>query len=201
MRIFLDANVIADWLLVAPEILKINETDRDTKLEALWKTYSAPKVSFEILEALRLNNIKKKTKFFSSELAISEVGDVIFRELRSKSLAEKGIAFRYIPKMIKKTILTNGEINDILERVKVFRLTFLEDKILLHDKVRDPTLILYILSLFRIETYDAYLISQAVDSKCKYFVTKDEDLRKDVKTNVIKLISPEELVGILAKNK
>lgn len=209
MRIFLDANIIADWLLVAPDVLSITEIDKKkAKLEELWKKYSAPKASFEILELLREGKIKN-LKFFSSELALSEVGDVVFKESGSRSLAEKGVAFRYIPKMIRETKLSNPEITGILDKVRCYRLAF-KDKVILHDKVKDPLFILYTLSFFRIETYDAYLISQAVDAKCRYFVTKDGPLRDNVKMQitkdgiekyVIKLISPEELLKIINKKR
>jgi predicted nucleic acid-binding protein len=196
-NIFLDANIMADWLLISPEILKIkDENQKVLKLKEIWKNYTSPRVCFEILERLRYDRIKN-TKFFTSELALSELGDVIFKELRSKALSARGVAFRYIPKMIKNLEPADTEVTDILKRVKSFRDIFVKDKVEVHDNLRDPLLALYLLTVFRIETYDAYLISQAVDAKCRYFVTKDKELRDSLKVNVIKLISPEELVKLL----
>ena len=180
-KIFFDANVIADWMIVSPKIIGIKNSERNAKLEELWKKYTAPKISFEILELLRYKIIKS-FNFFTSDLALAEVGDVIFKEIRSDDLKNKGIAYRYIPRMIKKLVLGEDEINNIMNQMSLFRKIFInknsisKNKIKIHNRLIEPRLPLYLTSLFRIETYDAYLISQAFDAGCDFFVTKEEDL-------------------------
>jgi len=204
-KIFFDANVIADWMIVSPKIIGIKNSERNAKLEELWKKYTAPKISFEILELLRYKIIKS-FNFFTSDLALAEVGDVIFKEIRSDDLKNKGIAYRYIPRMIKKLVLSEDEINNIMNQMSLFRKIFInknsisKNKIKIHNRLIEPRLPLYLTSLFRIETYDAYLISQAFDAGCDFFVTKEEDLRKEVKIKSLPLISPENLLKIIRKN-
>jgi hypothetical protein len=204
-KIFFDANVIADWMIVSPKIIGIKNSERNAKLEELWKKYTAPKISFEILELLRYKIIKS-FNFFTSDLALAEVGDVIFKEIRSDDLKNKGIAYRYIPRMIKKLVLSEDEINNIMNQISSFRKIFInknsisKNKIKIHNRLIEPRLPLYLTSLFRIETYDAYLISQAFDAGCDFFVTKEEDLRKEVKIKSLPLISPENLLKIIRKN-
>jgi len=204
-KIFFDANVIADWMIVSPKIIGIKNSERNAKLEELWKKYTAPKISFEILELLRYKIIKS-FNFFTSDLALAEVGDVIFKEIRSDDLKNKGIAYRYIPRMIKKLVLSEDEINNIMNQMSLFRKIFInknsisKNKIKIHKRLIEPRLPLYLTSLFRIETYDAYLISQAFDAGCDFFVTKEEDLRKEVKIKSLPLISPENLLKIIRKN-
>jgi len=202
--IFFDANIIADWLLIAPKIINIkDEREKELALKNLWKEYTAPKICFEVLELLRSKKIEGFI-FLTSDLALSEVGDVIFKESRSINLTKKGIAYRYIPKMIKKIVTSEGEVDNIMEQFMLFRTTFLnrngsKTKIKIHNRLRDPILPALLISLFRIETYDAYLISQAYDAKCDFFVTKDKDLRKEVKFEGISLISPEKLLEEIKK--
>jgi hypothetical protein len=204
-KIFFDANVIADWMIVSPKIIGTKNSERNAKLEELWKKYTAPKISFEILELLRYKIIKG-FNFITSDLALAEVGDVIFKEIRSDDLKNKGIAYRYIPRMIKKLVLSEDEINNIMNQISLFRKIFInknsisKNKIKIHNRLIEPRLPLYLTSLFRIETYDAYLISQAFDAGCDFFVTKEEDLRKEVKIKSLPLISPENLLKIIRKN-
>ncbi|MEM5792749.1 MAG: hypothetical protein QXY45_00090 [Candidatus Aenigmatarchaeota archaeon] len=203
-NVFLDANVIADWLLVYSKLKNTkNHEEKELKLRELWKQYTAPKICFEILEIIR-NKKMRNFSFFTSDLALAEVGDVIFKESRSIDLIKSGIAYRYIPSMIKKVVLTKDEINNIMNQIKTFREIFLgkkfsENKIKVHNKLEDPTFPVYLISLFRIETYDAYLISQAYDAKCCFFITKDEKLRKEVKFDGLSLISPEKFLEELKK--
>jgi hypothetical protein len=205
-KIFLDANVIADWMIVSPKIIKTkNDEERNKILENLWKKYTSPKVSFEILELMRHNTING-FNFITSDIALAEVGDVIFKEIRSDDLKNKGIAYRYIPRMIKKLVLSEDEIDNIMSQMSLFRRIFInknnssKTKIKIHNRLLEPRLPLYLTSSFRIETYDAYLISQAFDARCNFFVTKEEDLRKEVKIKSLPLISPENLLKIIRKN-
>ena len=108
--------------------------------------------------------------------------------------------------MIKKLVLGEDEINNIMNQMSLFRKIFInknsisKNKIKIHNRLIEPRLPLYLTSLFRIETYDAYLISQAFDAGCDFFVTKEEDLRKEVKIKSLPLISPENLLKIIRKN-
>jgi predicted nucleic acid-binding protein len=203
VKVFLDANIIADWLLITSNIEETVEQKRTNKIKELWKSYTSPKSSFEIIESLRMNKIKN-FKFYSSDLALSEVSNVFYKEVFSMKLVKKGIAYRYLPKMIRNSTLSEGEINEITKKISNLRKELIEEpnrKIKLYNLLRDPTLPTLFITSFKIDVYDAFLISQAFECKCKYFITKDNDLIREIKTRGLDVVSPENFQNDIAKIK
>lgn len=202
-RAFLDANIIADWLLINSQVEKIVEPERTNKIKELWQSYTSPRSSFEIMESLRTNKIKN-FKFYSSDLALSEVSNVFYKEVFSMKLVKKGIAYRYLPKMIRDSTLSKDEIIKIERKISDFRTEFMgksNRKIKLYNLLRDPTLPTLFITSFKVDAYDAFLISQAFDCKCKFFITKDNYLIKEVKVVGLDIVSPGKFQNDIAKIK
>ena len=203
VRAFIDSNVIANWILVNGRVnelkKKIKIKEQMTKeINKLLNKYPKLKPSYKLLEIIRTNELKEYT-FIVSDLVIAEIYNVICEEGKAKKLHSNGIPFRYWPKYIYKIKLNIYDEIEIIDEIIKFVEIFIGiekpiNKIKHLERLKKPKKtwseesILYDFGIFsgailklRCETYDALLFAQAFSEKCKYFVTEDSNLRKQLK--------------------
>jgi len=187
---FLDASVMADWLILNLA-LNAKKTSRE-KLELKKKRLEDnPELvySFELLTSTRLWQ-PEEFIFLTSSLAISEVISVIHDKFCIDILYEQGIPLKYWYKQRQDFILPKEEIQTLIKEILFFYKTFIGETIFLAEN-QNLSNTLEIITLHK-ETNDSFLISQAIQSKAAYFITKDNRLKEHLKNyKKIKICKPK----------
>jgi len=91
---FIDANVIADYLLLRIAIRKAQISEKEY-LKQLLERGKKSVYSFISIEAIMRGKEIPDSKFFTSNLAISEVSSVLYNNAKMRIMFEKGIPPRY----------------------------------------------------------------------------------------------------------
>lgn len=178
---FIDANVIANWLLVNLDIR--NHKNRVEYFEKIKKSYSKAYYSYLLLKSIYENKDKPHNlSFFTSSLAISEVAAVIHEKYLLDVMYSEGISFKYFFKYKDDIELNEDDLKLISVNLENFYKTFIPGSITLSDTpILQHTIDL--ITNKKCETYDAFLVSQCVCNKSEYFVTEDKPLRDKLKNH------------------
>jgi hypothetical protein len=112
-RVFIDANVIANWVIVS-EALKQKEENTGKKL--LKDLHKKIQNSYFLLEKVKESD-GKTCIFYTSQFALCEVYNVIGTEYKSRKLFEKRVPFRYWGIMLKEIKLKDKHFVEIEKNI------------------------------------------------------------------------------------
>jgi len=182
-RVFIDSNIIANWIIISEAIKLTKETKDKIELNDFHKKIQN---SYLLLEKIKENKYENESvQFFTSQFSLCEVYNVIGTEFKARKLFEKNIPFRYWTSMIKKIKLKNEQFPEINKSLDGFANTFLNPNNLKMNEVdtykKDN--VGRLLWIYNCNTHDGVLIAQAINKKCNYFITEDEELIKNMKNN------------------
>ncbi len=168
-KVFLDSNVIANWVLIKDLSEKINEFKNERVLRRRFESIS---FSYTLIEALLSSD---RYKVETSNLAIAEVYHVIYNEIISLRLYRNGIPLTLWSKMREKQKLTEEDKYLIRETITRYIGELEKNADITYDKVdREvyPKLILE----YGLRTHDAILLTTAILDRCSWFITNDREI-------------------------
>ena len=172
VKSFLDANVIANWMLLDATISLEPKQKQD-----LFKRLSKQVPSYRLLERVNVERGLHGT-LITSRVALAEIISVLFEQALQKKMYDQGIP-KYWERERHSERLSESERGDIMTQVAHFgevfyesgKIGYVDDKYAFWDVT--PLVLVH-----RIDEYDALLISTAIQENCKYFITEDKRLRK-----------------------
>jgi len=88
-KVFIDANVIANWILIGSSIDRLEELRNDKILNERFRAFS---YSYVLIEALKEENTYEAV---TSTLALGEVYHVLYNEVLSLKMYRSGIPLLY----------------------------------------------------------------------------------------------------------
>ena len=168
-KVFLDSNVIANWILIKDLSEKIDEFKNERVLRRRFESIS---FSHTLIEALLFSD---KYKVETSNLAIAEVYHVIDNEIISLRLYRNGIPLTLWSKMREKQKLTEEDKYLIRETITRYIGELEENADIINDKIdREvyPKLVLE----YGLRTHDAVLLTTAILDRCSWFITNDREI-------------------------
>lgn len=192
---FLDTNVLADWIIVNEELERKKGIDEKTNYleDVIGKLRPTALFSYLLLETINANDKIEDFEFITSNLAIAETIAVTYERYVAEDLFKMLMPIKYLP-MIKREH-NNPKVFDIhKETFLAFKQKFLEsNKVKLTEKL-DILQIIELITQHKIDTYDAFLISQARELPCEFFITGDGRIdnnnKKDKLPLIIQLVKP-----------
>lgn len=176
---FVDANVMANWIIVSSALKEKGITLEDEKNKLLKKLSTPIRSSYSLLEKIKNEDVMKNT-FFTSDIAFSEIFSVIGDEYRAKVLHGDGVPMRYWSSMMYNVDLPEHYLIQINSEINDFYNVFLIDKIVRKSNF-DLSAVGELVFLYKCNTHDALLIAESLKVNCKYFVTEDQRLRNNLK--------------------
>lgn len=188
---FLDANVIADWILVKKRRTSI-DLEEDSVLSERYRNLG---FSYNLIERLQSLKLEK----YTSQLAIGEIFSVIYDDAINLKLYMKGfptvtwnrLGIREKEKLNEEEAY--GIYKGIMER---FDELFLFVEIL--DDVFDLEILSHLVLIRGIRTHDAILLTTAIFNEIDYFVTRDERLARKMRGSKnqfgLSILSPKTLL-------
>ncbi|AEA47898.1 PIN domain-containing protein [Archaeoglobus veneficus] len=167
--IFLDSNVIANWILIKDFAQKFEELKDDKILNQRLENIS---YSYTLVEAL-LETDDYQAKV--SNLTLAEVSHVLYNEILSLKMYRLGIPLTLWSKLRGKHDLTKEEKFLVKETIAKY-LGELKSKVrVVNDTIDDeiyPKLILE----YKLRTHDAILLTTAIFNECSWFITNDREI-------------------------
>jgi predicted nucleic acid-binding protein len=169
MKLFLDSNIIADWILVK------NRVSKKVKDDLLSQGYHYMCHSYKLIEEL----IDSEVATVTSQLAISEVFSVLYDDAINMKLYMKAIpaavwmwiTFRNRERLNEEESLELHE--GILKR---FDDLFSDTKVELIEDEFNLEIYSYLVLRLGMKTHDAILLTTAILNEVSYFVTRDDRL-------------------------
>lgn len=187
--IFLDSNVIANWILIGDIFSNGLDFEKDKILNLRLEKLS---YSYILIEALFEND---DYEIKTCSLALGEIFHVIHNELLSLKMYRKGIPLTLWSKLRRKYDLTEEEqatVRNIINKyIKKLRKKVIETDDKVDDKIY-PKLALG----YKLRTHDAVLLTTAILEKCSWFITNDTEIIELNKKAKKKLPKISELFGI-----
>lgn len=168
-KIFLDSNVIANWILIKDSAKKFKEF-KDEKI--LRKRLENISYSYTLIEAL-INADEYEVE--TSNLAIGEVYHVIYNEILSLKMYRLGIPLTLWSKMREKQRLTETEKFLMKESITKY-LKELKRKIKVVDDKIDYEVYPKLVLEYKLRTHDAILLTTAILNGCAWFITNDKEI-------------------------
>jgi hypothetical protein len=183
VNFFLDSTIVADYLIIKLAIDEQKPTDEANYLKEL-ETHQKIHESVNAYRALKLIKGKQfhEHTFCSSSFSISEVISVVYEKYCLDKLFEDRLPFKYWYKIKPQMILPMDKKLKIAKDIINFYMHFISGsprKVCL----KEFTIVQNTIDLItkkKLETHDAFLVSQAIFGCCDYFVTKDDKLRKSI---------------------
>jgi hypothetical protein len=199
-RCFLDANVVADYILLN-ELIKEKKTieEKEAFLKGVEQNNPGLFFSFGLIESIRLAKFVS-FEFFISNYVISETTSVIIEEYSLKEFNKGMNPLKYWFKRKEKQIqdLKQEQIDDLTKLLSSFHAAFVDTKLI---KKSEEAMIADIVKFRTLgcHTEDSHLLSQATykNIACKYFVSKDSPLKKNTKAkSSISAVNPQKFMEI-----
>ncbi|HEX55136.1 MAG: hypothetical protein DRO95_00810 [Candidatus Altiarchaeales archaeon] len=166
--IFLDSNVIANWILIKDSTKKFEDLKNEKILKQRLKNIS---YSYTLIEALLTDEYRVKT----SSLTLAEVSYVLYNEMLSLKMYGLGVPLTLWPKLRERHDLTREEKSSVREIIARYLKEFKKGVNIVNDTIDDmiyPKLILE----YKLRTHDAVLLTTAILNKCSWFITNDKEL-------------------------
>ncbi len=201
-HVFIDSNVIANWILILERLKLKKEGEEDKKL--LKEFHKKIQNSYSLLEKIKENQCGT-CQFFTSQFALCEVYNVIGMEYKSRKLSKKRVPFRYWIRMMRDIKLKDEQFPEINRSLIEFVNTFLNPNDLKMNRAEryNQDNVGRLLWIYNCNTHDGVLIAQALYGNCNYFITEDNNLVKNMKNNKlgIKVCHCETFLGRFHKYK
>jgi len=139
----------------------------------------------------------KEFKFYTSDLAISEIFYALYDEYRCRMMRRDGVPLSSWTRIKHRFKLEEEDLNELVNEITAF-LDKVRDKLLHLKEVYNFEIIADMVLNHEIKTQDAILLSTAISNNCDLFVTQDRELR-DKQLNQIIRISPEAMISKLKR--
>ncbi|ATZ61820.2 MAG: hypothetical protein BME93_05125 [Methanosarcinales archaeon Met12] len=166
--VFLDSNVVANWILIKDSTNKFEELKKD---EILKERLSNISYSHILVEAL-LGTDEYYSKV--SNLALAEVFYVLYTEISSLRMYRLGIPMTLWPKLRKK-YASEEDLYLIKEIVSKY-IKELKNKIgIVNDEIDEEVYPKLVLD-YRLRTHDAVLLTTSILNKCSWYITNDKEI-------------------------
>lgn len=193
---FIDTQLIVHFIILSHL--------KGRKKERLKERY---KNSFDFIKEV-ISNKKENLKFLTCSLSQSEIYFGLLDEYRCEKLYDCCVPLSSWRNEKWRTNLTEDEIDEITNHILNFSYKYIYSKgdkpkkILSVIDIHDPEIIPELVFRHNVRTHDAIIVSTAISEKCKYIVTRDNNLKKCLKDyKRIKLISPEEAIKKMKPSK
>ncbi len=199
-RFFIDSSVMANYLLI--KLLAIDEKIPNDRIkEEVFKEKITPGLkraysSYELIE--KIKELKKPKMFFTSSLALSETISVVYDNYILSHMKKERIPIKYFFQYKEYIRMPSRYLSRVAKEAISFyleiknKITFTEDSFI--------QLVTELISKFKCDTHDSFLLGQAWRKKCNYFVTTDKRLKDKLKKRKKpKLIYPQEALNFLKK--
>ncbi|WP_240910584.1 PIN domain-containing protein [Thermococcus sp. GR6] len=168
-KIFLDSNVIANWILIKKAQEGNQELRKDKLLRERFKRFS---YSYTLIEGLReISNYET----LISPLVIAEVYHVVYNEVLSLKLYRLGIPLTLWSKLKNKHKLTEEEKFEIWEAVTKNIKELRKSVKIVNDEV-DEEIYPKLLLDYNLRPHDAVLLTTAIINGCAWFITNDKEI-------------------------
>jgi predicted nucleic acid-binding protein len=172
---FLDANVIANWIIVSSGLKEKGDISVEETNVLLNKLSTPVRKSFRLLEKIQNESIPKNV-LFTSNIVVAETFSVIGNEYRCRILRKDGIPIRYWFNMMHVVDLSKEYKLQIQEEInELFRLFFRNKKISRKSDFNLNDVANLVIS-YKCNSHDAMIMAQAIKQNCKYFITEDQRL-------------------------
>lgn len=181
---FLDTNIITDWIIINEKLQEIDDSDKKTStdkriefLKNLGKIRSEALYSYLLMEAINTNDSIPDFNFVTSDLAIAETISVTHERYIAEELFRLLLPLKYLP--IIKRKYENENVSKVhAENISRFIKNFLGiQKIKIVENV-NLKMLFYTITKCKIDTYDSFLICQAIQNSCKFFISNDEHAKR-----------------------
>jgi predicted nucleic acid-binding protein len=179
--VFIDSNVLANWMILDGAVQKAKENPK--RLHEIQERAGRKWPSYQLLEELRrIGNRPSFTslfKFGTSAFAMAETSHVILKEYVASRLQRKGIPPAQWESLSKQRHFSDEDRRDLISQLKRLQEVFFKphSRILYQMDETDFLVASDLVTLFRLSTTDAFLVSQAAKRECDYFLTEDKPLR------------------------
>jgi predicted nucleic acid-binding protein len=143
----------------------------------LFKRLSKQVPSYRLLEKVSVD--PNLAGLVTSPVALAEIISVLFEEALEKKMYDQGIPFKYWERERYSEKLSESEQDDISDQLRYFESQFIaSNQIEYVEDAYDFADVTPLVLHYRIDEYDALLVSTAIHKKCAFFITEDERLRK-----------------------
>lgn len=168
-KVFIDANVIANWILISSSISRLEELKDDKILNERFKAFS---YSYVLIEALKEDD---SYEALTSTLALGEVYHVLYNEVIALKLYRSGIPLTLWSKLRNKNDLTEDEKSIFWDTVRSHLNELRSFIFVVGDNVDNeiyPKLVLD----YGLRPHDAILLTTAIKNECGWFITNDSEI-------------------------
>lgn len=186
IKIFLDSNVVANWLLIDMQIRQIRKRmkNRDNISKRIKYILSLEKTQardYELIERIKKKKFNQHI-FYISEFVILEAFTVLVEEYFLRASHKKGILITYLKKSKKRTELSEADADEMvdgLERLgKISRKGIIE---VIYFPTYSLPIAFDLIANYNQHASDAKLLAIAIKNGCKLFVTNDSEITKSMK--------------------
>ncbi len=174
---FLDTNVLANWIFLDASL-----KSRGVKKKELFQALPRYVPSYDLMEQVRTDK-NLQGILTTSRLAYAEILSVLIDEYVDERMHDQGILAKYFTQERHSVKLTPSDVGDILKQLQHFTTEFIIPSRFIQfveDEYENRPLVT-LMTILRVETYDAILIATAEFQKCSYFITEDSRLRDTLK--------------------
>lgn len=181
---FLDTNIITDWIIINEELQKIEGTEKRIGYLKNFKNIREEALySYLLIETIKTNDSILDLNFVTSNLAMAEMITVTYERYIAEDLFKMLLPMRYLS-LIKRKYNNEHVLKLHTENIRRFFKSFIKtQKIKLVEKV-DTEKIMTTITKCKIDTYDSFLICQAIENSCVYFISNDERIKTKKKPDI-----------------
>lgn len=181
---FLDTNIITDWIIINEELQKIEGTEKRIEYIKNFKNIREEALySYLLMETIKTNDSILDLNFVTSNLAMAEMIAVTYERYIAEDLFKMLLPMQYL-QFIKRKYENEHVLKVHTENIRRFFKFFIEThKIELVEKV-DTEKIMETITKCKIDTYDSFLICQAIENSCVYFISNDERIKTKNKPDI-----------------
>jgi len=196
-KVFIDANIVANWIAITKRIEEFPEEKRGLALSNLKDKNCRASEAFEFLEAI-INNKFADFSFVFTPLCFTEIVSALFKKYIYDVMHENDIppedypSFKHSKKITDEDLLIIADsAKNQLEKIKGKINVIACGDLTTAQKINSYSF-LFLVKL-RAKSHDAFLLGEAVGMQGHYFITNDNHLigkAKLVGINEIKLVKP-----------
>ena len=171
---FIDANVIADWILLRNLSRRRVDVDSAYTRSMPVKRYERIKSSYCLIEKLVKGAGEKRLRFITSQLAVNEVFYVLYDDVCSVKMYIEGIPTVMWPRFRDSIRLTEEEADELYRSIlESFDEVFGGKQIEIVEDEANFEVFGFLVLRLGLRTHDATLMTTAILNKSDYFITRD----------------------------
>jgi predicted nucleic acid-binding protein len=136
--------------------------------------------SYLLMQRVRDSGGTLPVNFGTSTFAVAETTRVILDEYILRKIVNQGIPIQYWEGVIKREKVSDRDSDALFDQILRFLQIFYTapHMIMTWHEQPDFVAVQYLITTARLSTTDAYLVGQAREGRCTYFVTEDKPLRE-----------------------